>query len=174
MTEQESQASGFFAGNAQARLFTLAEANSTLPLVRRVVDDIVGNYPRLQELQQRYAQLKSTGEKNDAIDDVENELGAVAERINRLIRELQPIGCQFKDLAMGLVDFPATHDGRTVLLCWKHGEERIDYWHEVNNGAAFFFSPGGVVGRCEEGWHTILQTENNNNNKNNNNFLPEQ
>lgn len=48
-----------------------------------------------------------------------------------LIRE---IGCELKDLDLGLVDFPALRDGRLVYLCWKRGEARIEYWHEWDAG----------------------------------------
>jgi hypothetical protein len=36
----------------------------------------------------------------------------------------------------GLVDFPHLKEGREVYLCWKHGEEDIRYWHEIDAGFA--------------------------------------
>ena len=36
----------------------------------------------------------------------------------------------------GLVDFPALREGREVHLCWRSGEAKIDYWHEVDAGIA--------------------------------------
>jgi hypothetical protein len=33
-----------------------------------------------------------------------------------------------------LIDFPHWRDGREVYLCWKLGEERIDYWHDIDAG----------------------------------------
>ena len=41
-----------------------------------------------------------------------------------------------KDLDEGLVDFPAMLDGHEIYLCWKLGEERIGYWHGVDEGFA--------------------------------------
>ena len=43
-------------------------------------------------------------------------------------------GVQVKDLDTGLIDFPTLYKGREVLLCWKLGEERIAYWHGVEEG----------------------------------------
>jgi hypothetical protein len=34
------------------------------------------------------------------------------------------------------VDFYGQIDGRDVFWCWKNGEERIEYWHEVEAGFA--------------------------------------
>jgi len=39
-----------------------------------------------------------------------------------------------KDYEMGLIDFPAVHQGREVYLCWKLGEKQIVAWHEVDAG----------------------------------------
>jgi hypothetical protein len=58
------------------------------------------------------------------------------EKIKQAIEQLQEIGCVLKDLDEGLVDFPALLDGREVYLCWKLGEERIGYWHGLDEGFA--------------------------------------
>jgi hypothetical protein len=41
-----------------------------------------------------------------------------------------------KDLDLGLLDFPAHHDGREVELCWHVGEESVGFWHEIGEGYA--------------------------------------
>ena len=45
-------------------------------------------------------------------------------------------GVVLKDLEAGLCDFPYEHEGRIVYLCWKLGEEKIGWWHEVAEGFA--------------------------------------
>jgi hypothetical protein len=37
---------------------------------------------------------------------------------------------------MGLVDFPSLLRGEEIYLCWKLGEERIAYWHGIEEGFA--------------------------------------
>ena len=32
------------------------------------------------------------------------------------------------------MDFPARLGNRTVLLCWKLGEEQVLHWHELQAG----------------------------------------
>ena len=41
---------------------------------------------------------------------------------------------QVKDLDIGLLDFPCAVDDEIVLLCWKYGEEKIEYWHGMEEG----------------------------------------
>jgi hypothetical protein len=50
------------------------------------------------------------------------------------LAEIDAIGVQVKDLDTGLLDFPTRVDGELVLLCWRRGETRIEYWHTVEAG----------------------------------------
>ena len=45
-------------------------------------------------------------------------------------------GAQIKSLEEGLLDFPARRGDENVLLCWKLGEDEIEYWHGVDEGFA--------------------------------------
>jgi hypothetical protein len=57
-------------------------------------------------------------------------------RVKDSLAEIDATGVQVKDLDMGLLDFPCLVDGRTVLLCWKLGENGITHWHGVEEGFA--------------------------------------
>ena len=46
----------------------------------------------------------------------------------RKINEIQSIGCIVKDTETGLVDFYHEKNGEIVLLCWKYGEDSINFW----------------------------------------------
>jgi hypothetical protein len=41
-----------------------------------------------------------------------------------------------KDLNLGLLDFPSLREGREVYLCWRYGEETVEYWHDTDAGYA--------------------------------------
>ena len=56
--------------------------------------------------------------------------------IEEQLAKIQQTGCVVKDLNEGLVDFPALREGQEVYLCWKLGEERIGYWHGIEEGFA--------------------------------------
>jgi hypothetical protein len=41
---------------------------------------------------------------------------------------------QLRDIPTGLADFPALVAGRPVWLCWRLGEEAVEWWHEASEG----------------------------------------
>ncbi len=111
-----------------ARRFTLAQADRALPLVSRVVADVVRTHDRALALQ---AALDA--HRPDATNAA---LDAVMDRLQDYVAELTEIGCELKDYRTGLVDFVGRHQGRDVLLCWRLGEDRVGSWHDVNAGFA--------------------------------------
>lgn len=122
------------------RVFTVSKANRALPLVRRIVADIVADFPRWRELVTRYELLAAGaraewGESPEMLR-VRREVDRLSERIETCRRELEQVGCQLKDEKVGLVDFFGLHEGRLVCLCWKHGEESVTAWHELEAGFA--------------------------------------
>lgn len=122
------------------KYFTLDEANSTLPLVRRVVQDIVDDYAEWKENLVRYEMIAAHdqpghGESPEA-ERLRAEVDGVALRINGYIEELKQIGCVLKGFDDGLVDFHGKRDGHDIFLCWKLGEDRVAHWHGINDGFA--------------------------------------
>ena len=120
--------------------FTLEEANNTLPLVRRIVQDIVDDYAEWKDSLVRYEMIAArdrpeNGESREA-EQLRAEVDGVALRINGYIEELKQIGCVLKGFDDGLIDFYGKRDGRDIFLCWKLGEDRVSHWHEVDDGFA--------------------------------------
>jgi hypothetical protein len=125
-----------------ARVFTPEEANEALAEVRPLAESMVAHRRSLLAAQRRQHELLariagnggdlSPGEVRDAAADVERELTAIAE----CVASLNAAGVQVKDLDEGLVDFPARHRGRDILLCWKVGEPEVAYWHGLEEGFA--------------------------------------
>lgn len=122
-----------------ARLFTVAQANRMLPLVRRIVEDIVQDYARWRE-QVGVLEVVAAGRRGDAPPDeaekVEADTQRLAADIERYVEELRKLGVDFKGFDEGLVDFPSEMEGRRVYLCWKLGEESVEHWHKVDAGFA--------------------------------------
>ena len=117
------------------RYFTVDTANRMLPLVKRIVDDIVREYRALDMM--RLDLITRGGSRSAELpDDRRREMESRIERVNRYLEELSDLGVQFKDWRLGLVDFPALRDGQPVLLCWKQGEERVEHWHDAAEGFA--------------------------------------
>jgi hypothetical protein len=120
------------------KLFTLAEAERTLPLVRRIVHDLTVGYPAWRTAVSRFELLTGGaradwGETKELVAARES-VTHHAERINRYLQELEAVGCVFKGFEAGLVDFYSLRGDRPIFLCWRLGEERITYWHEIESG----------------------------------------
>lgn len=121
------------------QLFTVDHANRTLPLVRRIIEDVVREHRRWQEAIVELDLLVS-GVGADLPDPravaLEREIQGIAREIDQFQAELESLGIQLKDRRIGLIDFPSEMDGRRVLLCWRMGEASVQYWHEENTGYA--------------------------------------
>lgn len=119
----------------EKRFFSLAEANRALPLVRRIVRDIIATYRQVLAVRTEADAYRATGRQRD-FDKAQDDLYELVAELQSFLGELADIGVQLKDWNAGLVDFPAVHQGREVLLCWQPGEESIQFWHEHYDGAA--------------------------------------
>ena len=121
-----------------SRIFGADEANRTIPLVRRVVTDIVRDYGLVATMAKEYKALRRLPNREESheerLNELKQEMAVLSDHIDECVRELSEIGCEMKDLSQGLVDFPAEMEGRKVYLCWMIGEDRVDHWHEVTEG----------------------------------------
>ena len=115
------------------QIFTLDRAERSLPLVRRIVQDVVVHYRQLLQVQNEYQAALSVG-PSDTLEAVRDRRLQLTDRLNELTEELRAIGCELKNYEQGLVDFPAVLDGREVYFCWRLGEATIEHWHEVYAG----------------------------------------
>lgn len=95
-------------------VFTLADANRSLPLVRSIVGDVAERWKELVKVREEY------GNSSPEHDRIMRELA-------EYIQELHVIGCHLEDFETGLVDFPALVDGREISLSWKLGEAEISH-----------------------------------------------
>ena len=125
------------------KLFTLEEANASLPLVKAIVGDIVKLSQELIERARRLEQLNSARREREQGDlygeeliQIEEELAKDGKRLKDFIDELLELGVEPKSAPEGLVDFPTMLDGRLVYLCWKHDEPEVLFWHELDAGFA--------------------------------------
>ena len=112
----------------EIKYFTPTEARNTLPLVKKIVKDILDT---TREMRLQAEELESRAE-----DDAEQK--KMAADVEGFMSELEEIGCFFKDwnFMIGLVDFPSMIDGKEVYLCWKSDEDDIAYYHYIEEGFA--------------------------------------
>ena len=122
------------------RHFTPDEANAALaevrPLVERMVaqrEEHVAALARQEELE-GHIRGNGGGIPPAELAQVAAEVERVERELAKTIDEIAAHGAEVKDPDEGLIDFPALRHGETVLLCWKLGEDEIQYWHRVDEG----------------------------------------
>jgi hypothetical protein len=108
----------------ETKYFTPEEAESTLPLVKQIVRDILNTAREMRLLAE---DIDGKVEENQVIQQM-------AENINGYMKELEEIGCLYKDwdFTIGLVDFPAVINGKEVYLCWRSDEDTILFYHDMD------------------------------------------
>jgi hypothetical protein len=126
------------------KYFTVAEANSMLPLVRAIVRDICDLAGKMRERHERLERLypddRPTGSSDahaeEEVQQAETEFERGKAKIDEYERELNKLGIELKDYFTGLIDFPSVMNGRVVYLCWRLGEAEVAHWHELEAGFA--------------------------------------
>ena len=114
------------------KLYTVTEAEKTLPYVSAVTAELCDLYREIQVQSRLHnATPKAEAEKRR---DLRARIKQRAERLHECQEELLALGLLVKDYELGLVDFPSELEGRPILLCWEQGEERVSHWHEVDAG----------------------------------------
>ena len=123
-----------------ARTFTPAEANSALPEVRPIAERMVELRARLRELEGEQRDvvtlIAGNGSGFAVAESRTAEFTATLRELEGCVNALDDLGVQVKDLDIGLLDFPGLREGEPVLLCWKVGEDAVEWWHRVDAGYA--------------------------------------
>jgi hypothetical protein len=125
-----------------AKYFTLAEANELIPVVDQ---DLRALQSLKRQFETKYLELKKlkevsyateVGLEDDPFFTLETELEFLQIEAKNHIQSFQIKGIELKDIDIGLVDFPALLDDQEVLLCWRQGEAKIEYYHTRYDGFA--------------------------------------
>ena len=115
------------------KLFTLAEANTLLPRLRTVLGDVGEVWGRMKELHPAIQKARDKA-PFDGYSPYGVEYVECVARLMFLIHQIKEMGVMLKDVDKGLCDFPYMRDGRVVYLCWRLGEDKIEYWHDIESG----------------------------------------
>ena len=126
---------------AKMKTFTLAEAQRLLAVLKSLLKRAMDGKQVIEEIEKELQELnhrillsgglfvnvprvaRRRAERDKAVQTTKDAMA-----------EIEAIGVQIKDLDMGLLDFPCVVDDQIVLLCWKFGEEKIEFWHGLEEG----------------------------------------
>jgi hypothetical protein len=125
------------------RFFSYEEAEELLPRVEQMLREIQISRKSAQDAEEdlntaRTKVMMSGGMIPDhaALSRRKAEKDVSLASLEAGLQQIQDSGVLLKDLDTGLVDFPCLVDDREVYLCWKIGEDRIGFWHDVEEGFA--------------------------------------
>mgnify|MGYP002145907298 CR=1 FL=1 len=129
---------------SEKRYFTVDEANTLVPWLQERFTCILQMRSQIRGL---YQSLERLGHRPDpeslARDDGPTEVRTqrarfvgLMEALHQELAAITSAGIEIKDLDTGLCDFYSLHEGREVYLCWKLGEARIDFFHDLHAGFA--------------------------------------
>jgi hypothetical protein len=138
-------------GSIRYDSFTVASANQMLPLLTRIVSDLIALSVDLEQQNEQIRGIESLPTPNK-IAAFSDELNAIKESFStdrqRLVschRELSSLGVKIDSLTQGAIDFPAFLNRRPVMLCWKLGEAAVTHWHHLNES---FEQRREIAGHC--------------------------
>lgn len=117
------------------KYYTPREANNLLDVVRPMVGELMEIGERIRKRQPEIWSVVEKSAGNGGNPELSRLLPDF-DRLDAILHGLQDMGIEVKDLATGLIDFPALKDGRIVYLCWKYNEGSVQFWHEVEAGFA--------------------------------------
>ena len=124
------------------RVFTIEEVDALIPELSHRVSVQLALGVEIEGLVRRLA--RETGRPVESLepepDDGPTRLH-LRERIRDFIgryeqgwRDIQGLGAVVKDTSLGLLDFYGRFEGRLVWLCWRYGESKLGYYHELDTG----------------------------------------
>ena len=117
------------------RFFTLEEARGLLPTIRNLVQRAVQISSLLEKFLPEAKRLAEASSADSGSSQGTQYLFHLI-ALQSCLSEIEKTGALIKGVQEGLVDFPHLRDGREVYLCWRLGEDDIEYWHEVDAGFA--------------------------------------
>ena len=116
------------------RLYRLEEANALVPKLRSLLERIRDNQKTLAEDKTLAVVRQKASHNGGGLPG--GHLAEVTKSLERDLGQLQEWGIVLRDPSIGLIDFFHERDGRTVFLCWKLGEAKVEWWHPLDTGIA--------------------------------------
>ena len=113
--------------------YTVVQANRILPKVRPLAIAMMRCHREIVVLSDAVEEVLEKSRFDSGSRDA-SRLVMLFEKYENVMKQLRALGVQVKDPGAGLCDFPARHNGQEILLCWKVGEARVEWWHDLTSG----------------------------------------
>ena len=116
-----------------SRIFSLSEATELLPKLGMHLTRAKAGKTILLQTKEEIKKASANAQYGGGSCEGPRYIKAL-ETIYENLNKIHEMGVIVKDLEIGLCDFPYLMEGRVVYLCWRLGEETIEWWHEIDDG----------------------------------------
>ena len=145
--------------------YNIDSANARIPEVREILLRLREQRGELIRLRDRLIELQAAGGRSADGDEPDGRSGepdvaaerpilsppvapdeearlirlrmqGVVDQMQASVAKIDGWSISLRDIDSGLIDFPALATGRQIWLCWRLGEDDIDWWHDLNVGFA--------------------------------------
>lgn len=111
-------------------IYTVATANALLPYLAPTLVELREKFEAAEHIRETMVRVASGNGWSERREEDRKTMMRVAALMDRI----QKWDLTLRDVATGLVDFPAEIDGRAAFLCWRLGEPEVAYWHSPEDG----------------------------------------
>jgi len=113
--------------------YDIDEANARIPQVRELLT-------LLRDERDALIRLRDRSQEPDADEEerrrIHLRMQGIVDQMQAAVVRIDDWSITLRDIQTGLIDFPALVNGRQVCLCWRLGEDEVEWWHELADGFA--------------------------------------
>lgn len=119
-------------------VFTWEQAQSMLPLINHIVNDLLNTQEQLRSWEKEKADLDR---RRHSLDwparsrryQLDDEIRRGQKHLKEVCVELQELGVDLIDADLGQVGYPTVVNNRHAFFSWRTGESNVDHWHFTQN-----------------------------------------
>lgn len=123
-----------------SRYYSIDEANAAIPEVERILialrdqrEELIARRDRVVELSPEDDTTLTSGVR-EQVRLLRLSMQGLIDQMQAGVARLVEMDVTLRDIASGLIDFPALVSGRPIWLCWRLGEGDIESWHAHDQG----------------------------------------
>ena len=122
------------------RYYAIDEANAAVPEVERILIALRDQREELIARRDKVVELTPADDTTPTPGVAEQvrllrlSMQGLIDQMQAGVARLVEMDITLRDIATGLIDFPALVSGRPLWLCWRLGETAVEHWHAHDEG----------------------------------------
>ena len=116
----------------RGKIFTRAEADRMIPLIRRIVVNARARHRLILRKQDDILALGTAAGHETARERSLQQTRRLRDELKACIAELEELGCFLRDAETGIVECYGEFDGEIVYFTWMPGHGSFLSWHRLD------------------------------------------